>query len=151
MELLAECKLLGYMEHKVQTEKEFVKKKEKKKGRRRRRRKYNFYASPSTFKFRFLKIRRQSTQRHHDLPLTERCKTPNLMMKLLAESELVGWTKHKCKQTKVATIIQLFALPYSKTTNLCCRRRRPTSASGERRKKTPVISLQETLENWWGE
>ena len=32
MELLAECKLLGYMEHKVQTEKEFVKKKEKKRG-----------------------------------------------------------------------------------------------------------------------
>jgi hypothetical protein len=75
------------MEHKVQTEKEFVKRKEK--GRRRRR-KCNFYASPSTLKFGFLSIRCQSTQRHHDLSLNERCKTTNSVMKLLAECELVG-------------------------------------------------------------
>lgn len=46
MELLAECKLLGYMEHKVQTEKEFVKKKEKKKGEKKKKKKVQFLCKP---------------------------------------------------------------------------------------------------------
>ena len=101
MKLLAECKLVGWMEHKVQTEgiceKKFFKK--IKKGEKKKKKKI-FYASPSTLKFRFLSIRSQSTQRHHDLSLIERCKTTNSVMKLLAECELVGWREQKCKHKR---------------------------------------------------